>query len=116
MDTWRVATAGWQSWHTALQLQTHLASVAWGAPIVVAARYAKAMQEASRPGFAFDPEWQRMVAEKLGALATAQAVWWRYGQAAAGRPVDARRLLAAGERSLRPFGRTVQGNVRRLTR
>ncbi len=102
---WRMAMDMWR-------LQLEMTRLAFGAPFVISMRMAKAAQDAGKPGFLTDPEWQRMVNEKVAAGWDAQRVltthWWRVG-AQAGDPKVARHALS-------PFRRRVDANVKRLAR
>jgi hypothetical protein len=109
VNPWILLVAWWR-------LQLDLVALATAAPLVMAHRFAKAGSSWHEPGFVADPEWRRMVGEKVEAAleANRHAVhWWLH---AADHPFDLRRGLAAGRRTLRPYGRRVAVNAKRLGR
>jgi len=104
---WLLAAAWWR-------LQLDALTLAGAAPIVIAHRLAKAGFGWHEPGFVDDPEWRRMVGEKVEAAMEASghaARWWLH---AVEHPFDLHRGLVATRRALRLYGRRVTTNARRL--
>jgi hypothetical protein len=104
---WLLAAAWWR-------LQLDALALASAAPIVIGHRLAKAGLGWHEPGFVDDPEWRRMVSEKLEAATEAgghAARWWLH---AVDHPFDLHRGLVATRLALRPYGRRVTTNARRL--
>jgi len=98
------------------RLQLDVWTLAATAPLVMAHRLAKAGTGWHEPGFVADPEWQRMVSEKVEAALEAHGHAARWWLGAIHRPPNLQRDLAATRRALRPYARRVAGNARRLGR
>jgi hypothetical protein len=108
MSFWTLAAAWWR-------LQTDALTLAIHAPVVVAHRLAKAGTSWHEPGFVADPEWRRMVSEKVEAAVESHhhaARWWLE---AVDHPFDLERGLAATRRTLGPYARRVTRNADRLS-
>lgn len=109
MNPWTLAAALWR-----LHLDTLTLMAA--APLVVAHRVAKAGTSWYEPGFVTDPEWQRMVNEKVDAALD----WNRHAVRgwfdAVAHPFDLQRNLAATRWAVRPYARRVTKNAERLGR
>lgn len=109
MNPWTLTVALWR-------LQLDLVALWATAPVVVAHRLAHVATHWHEPGFVVDPEWRRMVSEKVEAALEANGHatrWWLNGAA---HPFDLRRALAATRGTLRPYGRRVRANAARLAR
>ncbi len=107
MNPWTLGAAWWRLQLDALSLWTT-------APVVVARRLAHLGLHWHEPGFVADPEWRRMVSEKVEAAMEANghaARWWLHATA---HPFDLQRGVAATRRTLGPYTRRVRKNARRL--
>jgi len=107
VNPWILAAACWR-------LQLDALSLWMAAPVVMAQRVVKAGTSWHEPGFVADPEWQRMVNEKVEAVLESNGHAARWWLDAVDHPFDLHRSLAATRRTLRPYTRRVRHNAKRL--
>ena len=96
------------------RLQLDALALATIAPLVVVQRLAKAGLHWHEPGFVDDPEWRRMVSEKVEAALEANGHATRWWLEALDHPFDVTRTVKATRRSLSPYTRRVRRNAERL--
>jgi hypothetical protein len=104
MYPWRI---GYDLW----RLQVEVATISAGAPVVIALRTLRAWQGG---GDLADREWTRMVTEKMLAASEAQLRWARLWAKPMLSLADYARFAEAAPGVVRPYGRRVRGNLRRL--
>lgn len=107
MPPLKLALAVWR-------LQLDALALATTAPLVVVHRLAKASRHWHEPGFVDDPEWRRMVSEKVEAVLESNRYATRWWLQATEHPFDVARTVTATRRSLHPYTRRVRSNAKRL--
>jgi hypothetical protein len=107
MHPWSLGFALWR-------LQLDALALATTAPLVVAHRLLWAGRHWHEPDFVADPEWRRMVREKVEAALESNRHATRWWREAIDHPFDLARTVTATRRSLHPYVRRVRRNAERL--